>query len=185
MISVIIPFKNESASLAKLIPQLQTSLDELGVPYEVHLVSNGSTDDWEQLLVAPSPAFTFHKLRRGDKIVIAAKKQGSNDLKACAGTLGYSGFAMNNQFIECRQGAGSRTLIVKLVGQEEIKSWLAGSELLWGVRKATDTSTIGPTPDKSKGISVFTGRGPTGIVGNIKYSGETEQYVEIPFTIDL
>jgi glycosyltransferase involved in cell wall biosynthesis len=67
MISLIIPFKNESASLARLIPQLQTSLDELGVPYEVHLVSNGSTDDWEQLLVAPSPAFTFHKLRRGDK----------------------------------------------------------------------------------------------------------------------
>lgn len=122
----------------------------------------------------------------GDKIVIAAKKQGTNDLKACAGRLGYSEFAMNNQFIECRQGAGTRTLIVKLVGQEEIKSWLAGSELLWGVRKATDTSnTSDPTADKSKGITVFTGRGPTGIVGNIKYTGETEQYVEIPFTIDL
>ncbi len=121
----------------------------------------------------------------GDKIVIAAKKYGS-ELKACSGRLGYSEFAVNNQFIECRQGQGTRTLIIKLVGQEEIRSWLAGSELLWGVRKATDTSnTNDPTADKSKGITVITGRGSTGIVGNIKYSGETEQYIEIPFTIDL
>lgn len=67
MISVIIPFKNEAGSLIKLIPLLQKSLDSLGQPYDVHMVSNGSTDDWETKLVAPTPAFIFHRLRRGDK----------------------------------------------------------------------------------------------------------------------
>lgn len=67
MISVIIPFKNESESLALLIPRLEKSLEALGTDYEVMLISNGSTDNWQQVVKAPSEKFKIITLRRGDK----------------------------------------------------------------------------------------------------------------------
>lgn len=67
MISVIIPFKDESQSLQVLLPQLDAQLIALGEPYEVHLVSNGSRDDWESRLELPSPSYITHRLRRADK----------------------------------------------------------------------------------------------------------------------
>lgn len=121
----------------------------------------------------------------GHKIAIAARKHGhSGALLSCVGTLGYQNFTTTSgaQFVECRQGASTRTLIIKLVGQEEIKSWLAGSELLWG-STIDDTS---PEAKNSTGIHVVTGRaadGPISIVGNIQRTGETEQFIAIPVTI--
>lgn len=67
MISVIIPFKNESESLAVLIPRLESELEKIGVEYEVILISNGSTDNWQQTLHLPSDKFKLITLRRGDK----------------------------------------------------------------------------------------------------------------------
>jgi hypothetical protein len=118
----------------------------------------------------------------GNKIAIAAKRYGG-ELLGCVGTLGYQDFRTTKgaQFVECRQGASTRTVIIKLVGQSEIRAWLAGSELLWGATKEGD-----PTANKSTGIHVVTGRaadGPISIVGNIQRTGETEQFVVIPVTV--
>lgn len=67
MISVIIPFRNEAESLPKLLPLLQKNLEQLPTDYEVILVSNGSTDNWQQNLVLPNEKFKLYTLRRGDK----------------------------------------------------------------------------------------------------------------------
>ena len=67
MISVIGPFKNEAENLQKLVPMLKTELDALGEPYEVMLVQNGSTEDWQKYLTLPSENFKVITLRRGDK----------------------------------------------------------------------------------------------------------------------
>lgn len=67
MISVIIPFKDEAESLPVLLPLLQEQLEKVGQEYEVVLVSNGSTDNWEQSLTLPNDKFKLFKLRRGDK----------------------------------------------------------------------------------------------------------------------
>lgn len=67
MISVIAPFRDEAENLKKLVPMLKSELDTLGEPYEVMLVQNGSTDDWQKFLTLPSENFRVITLRRGDK----------------------------------------------------------------------------------------------------------------------
>ncbi len=67
MISVIIPFKDEAQSLRVLLPQLVTHLEPLATEYEVILVSNGSTDDWEHTVTLPNEKFKSYSLRRPDK----------------------------------------------------------------------------------------------------------------------
>jgi len=67
MISVIIPFKDEAESLPVLVKLLQKNLEKLNTDYEVLLVSNGSTDDWEKRLTFPNDKFKKFSLRRADK----------------------------------------------------------------------------------------------------------------------
>jgi glycosyltransferase involved in cell wall biosynthesis len=67
MISVIIPFKDEAESLPVLLPLLQKNLEKTGSDYEVLLISNGSTDDWEKNVQLPSDKFKTFSLRRADK----------------------------------------------------------------------------------------------------------------------
>ena len=67
MISVIIPFKDEAESLPVLVKLLQKNLEKLETDYEVLLISNGSTDDWEKTLVLPNDKFKTFSLRRADK----------------------------------------------------------------------------------------------------------------------
>ncbi len=67
MISVIIPFKDEADSLPVLVNLLKENLEKLNTEYEVLLISNGSTDDWEQKLTLPNDKFKTFSLRRADK----------------------------------------------------------------------------------------------------------------------
>ena len=67
MISVIIPFKDEADSLPVLVKLLQENLAKLNTDYEVLLMSNGSTDDWEKKLTLPNDKFKTFALRMGDK----------------------------------------------------------------------------------------------------------------------
>ncbi|MFO0703788.1 MAG: glycosyltransferase [Patescibacteria group bacterium] len=67
MLSVIIPFKDEAENLNKLSQLLKAELDTLGQPYEVVLVQNGSTDDWQKSYTPPADNFRVLSLRRGDK----------------------------------------------------------------------------------------------------------------------
>ncbi|MBP6993728.1 glycosyltransferase [Candidatus Woesebacteria bacterium] len=67
MISVIIPFKNEADSLPVLLPLLEKNLEMIDTNYEVLLLSNGSTDEWEKNLILPNEKFKTFTLRRGDK----------------------------------------------------------------------------------------------------------------------
>ena len=43
-ISVVVPVYNEAGFLPSALPSLITAMEEVGVPYEIHLVENGSTD---------------------------------------------------------------------------------------------------------------------------------------------
>ncbi len=67
MISVIIPFKDEADSLPVLVDLLQENLEKLHTDYEVLLMSNGSTDDWEKKLTLPNEKFKTFSLRMADK----------------------------------------------------------------------------------------------------------------------
>ena len=67
MISVIIPFKDEVESLRVLLPLLHRNLEKIVPDYEVLLVSNGSTDNWEKTLTLPNEKFKTFNLRRADK----------------------------------------------------------------------------------------------------------------------
>lgn len=67
MISVIIPFKDEAESLCELIPLLDRTLQSIDSNYEVILVSNGSTDNWEKIVHLPNDKFRMMTLRRADK----------------------------------------------------------------------------------------------------------------------
>ncbi len=49
-ISVIIPFHNEKENLPLLIPDLRQKLRDLGHPYEIILVDDGSLDDYQESL---------------------------------------------------------------------------------------------------------------------------------------
>ena len=117
----------------------------------------------------------------GKRFAIGARNSDPNTLRTCVGDIGSAAFtsSLGAQFVECRRGDNSRTLIVKLVGQEEIKSWLAGNELLWGVAVTE--------PNQSTGIKIVTGRstGGTSVVNSIKHTGETEQYIEFINTVVL
>jgi len=67
MISVIVPFKDEAESLRVLLPALAKYVGELGEEYEVLLVSNGSTDGWEQNVPMPNERFKKFSYRKPDK----------------------------------------------------------------------------------------------------------------------
>jgi glycosyltransferase involved in cell wall biosynthesis len=67
MISVIIPFKNEADNLPLLVDELRRSLDSLGQEYEVLLLDNGSTDQWQRRLTLPNDRFKVHSFRISDK----------------------------------------------------------------------------------------------------------------------
>ena len=56
MISVVIPFFNEEENAPILCDRLKTALDDLGQPYEVICVNDGSTDGTEAALEAVAAA---------------------------------------------------------------------------------------------------------------------------------
>ena len=45
LLSAVVPFLNEAAKLPLLIASLETTLQQLGVPWELVLVDDGSRDD--------------------------------------------------------------------------------------------------------------------------------------------
>ncbi|MBI1863330.1 glycosyltransferase [Candidatus Microgenomates bacterium] len=64
MISVIIPFYNESENLAELITRLTRVFGEIKERYELVLVDDGSTDDYEKKLPKKSAEIHLVKHRR-------------------------------------------------------------------------------------------------------------------------
>src|SRR5688500_5760615 len=51
-VSVVVPMRNESASVSDLYQGLTASLDTFGRPYELLLIDDGSTDDTYERLAA-------------------------------------------------------------------------------------------------------------------------------------
>lgn len=64
MISVIIPFYNEEENLVELIKRLTTEFDAMKEKYEIILIDDGSTDNYEKILPKKSPELHVLKHRK-------------------------------------------------------------------------------------------------------------------------
>ena len=51
-VSVVVPMRNEAASVADLYKELTAALDAFGRPYEIIAIDDGSTDRTFELLAA-------------------------------------------------------------------------------------------------------------------------------------
>src|SRR5687767_3120181 len=51
-VSVVVPMRNEAASVPDLYRELTAALDRLGLPYEIIAIDDGSTDETFPLLAA-------------------------------------------------------------------------------------------------------------------------------------
>ena len=77
MLSVVVPFYNEEGNVTELHARLHAVLDNVGWPYELVFVDDGSTDDTNKLLrelAAVDPLLTVIRLRRnfGQTAALAA-----------------------------------------------------------------------------------------------------------------
>jgi len=62
--SIVIPIHNEAGFLPQALPALQAELADLGVPFDINLVENGSTDGTAQTAVAESASFPEVRISR-------------------------------------------------------------------------------------------------------------------------
>lgn len=57
-ISVVLPVFNEEESILKTLNRVKTSLDSLGLTYEVIVVNDGSRDNTSKILIEESTKFS-------------------------------------------------------------------------------------------------------------------------------